>query len=91
MVEQKLIGFDEVIKEYIPSLHEYFKILLDYIKDYKQIAIGVGTVLMTAYQMIFGGGVQYLTSKMKNLSEHKIMIEQGFDLQFRLLQKQEMK
>jgi signal recognition particle GTPase len=41
--------------------------------------------------MIFGGGVSYLTSKMKNLSKHKQLIEQGFDLQFRMLQKQEMK
>jgi hypothetical protein len=53
------------------------------------IALVLGT-LTTAFQMIFGGGASYLTSKMKNLSNHKLMIEEGFDLQFRIFQKQEL-
>lgn len=44
--------------------------------------------LITAFQMIFGGGFSYITSRMKNLSGHKLKIEQGFDLQFQIYQKQ---
>lgn len=64
---------------------------LSTINDYKKEAAGGIAGLITAFQMIFGGGVSYLTSKMKNLSKHKQLIEQGFDLQFRMFQKQEMK
>jgi hypothetical protein len=32
--------------------------------------------------MIFGGGFRYLSSKMKNLSDHKVKIEAGYDLQY---------
>ncbi len=52
---------------------------------------GILGVVYTFFQMVFGGGVSYITSKMKNLNVHKETIEQGFDLQFRIFQKQEMK
>ena len=48
-------------------------------------------IFYTAFQLVFGGGVSYITSKMKNLNLHKETIEQGFDLQFKIFRKQEMK
>lgn len=52
---------------------------------------GLFGILYTFFQLVFGGGVSYITSKMKNLNLHKETIEQGFDLQFRIFQKQQLK
>jgi hypothetical protein len=61
---------------------------LAFIRDYKEVTIMLVGGLVTLFQMVFGGGLSYITSRMKNLSEHKIKIERGFDLQFRIYQKQ---
>lgn len=56
------------------SSNPYLLQLFALIRDYKELVILIGGGLVTAFQMIFGGGVSYLTSKMKNLSDHKIKI-----------------
>lgn len=58
----------------LPSLSTLLKSALTTINDYKKEAAGGIAGLITAFQMIFGGGVSYLTSKMKNLSKHKQLI-----------------
>lgn len=93
-VQHKLEETVDVIDKIFPQLdirsNSLVVDIVTFIRDYKEIAIMVAGSLVTAFQMIFGGGLSYLTSKMKNLSGHKIKIEKGFDLQFQIYQKQEL-
>jgi hypothetical protein len=58
----------------MPSVSALLTNVLTTINDYKKEAAGGIAGLITAFQMIFGGGVSYLTSKIKNLSKHKRLI-----------------
>lgn len=76
--EAKLKEALNVVDQAFPQLevrsNPLIQQIIGFIRDYKEIVILLGGGLVTAFQMIFGGGLSYLTSKMKNLSGHKIKI-----------------
>lgn len=75
LVQEKLMAVQSLFSRYFPEAElPFFQYTIDTLDEYKDEAAVIFGLLATAFQMIFGGGFRYLTSKMKNLSDHKLKI-----------------